>query len=225
MKVKFSGLGVVDGRGKINGTVASKNRSGAYARVKVSPTNPQTTDQVAVRSRLTGFSQGWRALTQAQIAAWNSAVQGFARSNVFGDKVNPTGKNLYVRLNANLQAVAVAAITDPPNPEGAEQVIAGVAVSTNGGAMSIAHTGTTVASKIEVWATAPMSAGISFLKGRYRLLSVSAGGAASPLVVTAAYNAKFGDPAVGTKVGFALKAINATTGEESLMSTSETITV
>ena len=225
MKVKFSGIAMVDGRGKINGSVASKNRSGAYARVKVSPTNPQSTDQVAARSRLSSFSQAWRSLTQTQIAGWNAAAPSFAKSNVFGDKVNPTGKNLYTRLNTNLDIVGVAALTNPPLPAGAEQVTAGTAVSTHGGAISIAYNGTTAASKIQVWATAPLSPGVSFLKGKYRLLKSVAGNIASPIVITTEYNARLGNPAVGTKVGFMLKAVNATTGEESLPSTAETITV
>src|SRR5690606_27930634 len=55
MKVQFSGLGVVAGSGKIQGTVAARNRSGAYLRVKVTPVNPQTTYQQAARQRLTQF--------------------------------------------------------------------------------------------------------------------------------------------------------------------------
>lgn len=66
MKLNWSGFGAVDGRGKIGGHVASKNRSGAYARIKVTPVNPQTTFQQVARNLLTSLSQGWRALTQAQ---------------------------------------------------------------------------------------------------------------------------------------------------------------
>jgi len=47
MKMKFGAI-VVDGRGKIGGHVASKNRGGAYLRTKVTPSNPQTGYQAAV---------------------------------------------------------------------------------------------------------------------------------------------------------------------------------
>ena len=73
MKILWGAL-VVDGRRKIGGQVASKNRGGAYMRNKVTPVNPQTAAQTAIRNRLAGLSQAWRALTAAQRAAWNGAV-------------------------------------------------------------------------------------------------------------------------------------------------------
>jgi len=225
MKLKWSGFGATDGRGKINGHVASKNRSGAYARTKVSPTNPQTAYQLTARALLTSLSQGWRALTQAQRTAWNNAVSGYARTDVFGDNRNPTGKNLYARLNANLVNIGQAQITSPPLPSGAGSVVAGTASVTNGGAKNIAHTGDVAGYTIQVWATPGVSAGKEFLKNDYRLLTTFTGGAVSPEVVTAAYDARFGEPAVGTRVGFKLVSVNDTTGESSTGSESTTITV
>lgn len=218
MKGKWSGFGLVDGRGKLNGHVASKNRSGAYVRTKVSPSNPRTAFQLTVRSRLTFFAQSWRALAAASIEAWNAAVNQFQKTNVFGDKVNPTGLDLYTRLNANLQNAGAAALTDPPLPEGAEQPVVGTVVITNGGAKTVAYTGTTVASRIIVEATPGLSPGIRSLNGRFRQIGTFAGGTASPLDIASMYEAKFGDPAVGLLVGVQLKAINLTTGEASLVS-------
>lgn len=225
MKIKFSGLGVVDGRGKINGTVASKSRSGAYARVKVSGTNPQTAAQLEVRNRLTFFSQAWRALSAAAIASWNAATAQWQRTNVFGDNVSPTGKNLYTRLNANIQSVGGSTITTPPQPLGAQQVVAGALVMTNGGAKTIAYTGTTVLSTVQVWATAPQSAGVRFLKNKYRLIGTFLGNASSPVDISTMYEDKFGEPPVGSYVGVKLVAIRLTTGENSLPSEATTTTV
>lgn len=225
MKLKWSGFGAVDGRGKINGHVASKNRSGAYARTKVTPVNPQTAFQLAARSLLTSLSQGWRSLTEAQRAAWNGAVSSFARTDVFGDLRNPTGKNLYTALNTNLTNVGASTITDPPLPQGAGTVTAGALVMTNGGAKTIAHTGDTVGHQILVWATPAVSAGRSFLKNEYRLIKVFAGGTGSPENIAAAYVARFGEPAVGTKVGVKLVSVNDTTGEMGTPSEAVTITV
>ena len=101
MKAKFGAI-VVDGRGKIGGHVASKNRSGSYFRTKVTPVNPQSARQSAVRATLSSFSASWRGLNQNRRDAWNSAVGSFTKTNVFGDTVTPTGKNLYTALNANL---------------------------------------------------------------------------------------------------------------------------
>lgn len=225
MKLKWSGFGATDGRGKIGGHVASKNRSGAYARTKVTPTNPQSTFQLAARNLFTSFSQGWRALTQAQRDAWDGAVADFAKTDIFGDLRNPTGKNLYSRLNINLSNIGQPEIQDPPLPSGAGQVIAGALVMTNGGAKTIAHTADTLGHVIQVWATPGVSAGKKFLKNDYRLISTFAGGAVSPENIATAYNARFGQPAVGTRVGVRLVSINETTGEMGIPSEATTITV
>lgn len=216
---------MVDGRGKLGGQVASKNRSGAYVRTKVTPTNPQTAHQANARNLLTSVSQAWRALTQAEITAWNNAVDLFAKTNIFGNKVQPSGKNLHQALNTNLALIGQSAITSPPAPAGAGQVVAGTAVATNGGAYSIAHTEDTAGHTIEVWATPGVPKGIGFIKNRFRLISTFVGGSVSPEVVTTAYTARFGEAAVGSNVSFRLVSVNNTTGEASVASESSTVTV
>jgi len=224
MKAKF-GMIVVDGRGKLGGHVLSKNRSGAYARTKVTPVNPQTAAQQAARNRLTTFSQGWRGLTQAQIAAWNAAVQAFARNNVFADIVNPTGKNLYTALNINLDLIGQSPISTPPLPSGGGEVVAGAVVMTNGGAKTVAHTGSTAGHTVLVYATQGVSPGKLFVKNDFRLITTFTGGSASPANIATAYQTKFGEPPVGTRVAVRLVSVNDTTGETSIPSESSTITV
>lgn len=225
MKLKWSGFGATDGRGKINGHVASKNRSGAYARTKVTPTNPQSTFQLGARNLFTALSQGWRALTQAQRDAWDSVVADFAKTDVFGDLRNPTGKNLYSRLNINLQNVGQAVITDPPLPAGGGSVVAGAVVMTNGGAKTVAYTEATDGHKIQVWATPGVSPGKKFVKNDLRLIATFDGAAASPFDMATAYEARFGEPAVGTRVAVQLVSVNETTGEMGTPSRGSTLTV
>lgn len=225
MKVLYGAALGVDARGKLNGQVASKNRAGAYWRTKVSPVNPQTAEQLQARSRLTTQSQAWRALTQAVRDAWNAAVGDFARSDVFGNLRNPSGKNLFARLNINLVNCGQAALTDPPLPSGAGTVTAGALIVTNGGVKSIAHTGDTAGHTVQVWATPGVSPGREFVKQDYRLITTFTGGAASPTVITTAYDARFGDAAVGTKVKVKLVSVSNTTGENSTPSEASTITI
>ena len=159
------------------------------------------------------------------IHAWNSAAPQWAKSNVFGDGIYPTGKNLYTRLNALLQSVGAAPLTNPPQPVGAQQVVAGTLVMTNGGTKTIAYTGTTVLSTIQIWATAPQSAGVRFIKNKYRLIGSALGNTASPIDISTMYEDKFGEPPVGSYVGVKLVAVRLTTGEPSLPSESTTTTV
>ena len=192
-KVKYGEM-ISDMRGKINGTVHSKNRSGQYMRNKTSPVNPQTTSQSGVRNSFSTFAQGWRALTEAQRDAWTSASENFTKTNVFGDNIKLTGANLYMSLNRNIATAAGAAITSPPLPSavtgltalsGDPDVSDATIVMTY--TPAIPATGTVL-----IFATAPQSAGVSFVKNKYRFIESIVAADVSPYDITAAYEAKFG---------------------------------
>jgi hypothetical protein len=92
MKIKFSGIGVVDGRGKLNGTVFSRNRSGAIARVKVTPINPNTAAQLLLEVFWQAFLKDGAACRKAAILQWNNAVSDYQTTDVFGDLRRQQGK-------------------------------------------------------------------------------------------------------------------------------------
>jgi hypothetical protein len=214
MKVKWGAL-MVDGRGKIGGQVASKNRNGAYMRTKVSPVNRKTSAQTLVRSRLAGFSQGWAGLTQAQREAWNAAVTNFQKSNIFGDLVKPTGFNLYQRLNNNIAIGGGTAITTPPL---LTSVTAFTSLSANAAAGTPAVTLTyapaiPAAEYVKVFATAGQSAGKSFVKSEFRLIGTLVTANASPFALLSLYTAKFGSvPSAGKQIFFRCVFVNKTGG-------------
>lgn len=214
MKIKWGAL-VVDGRGKIGGQVASKNRSGAYMRNKVTPVNPQSTAQNAVRNTLSTLSQGWRALTQNQRDAWDGAVANFASTNIFGDIINPTGKNLYTALNANLASVGEAAISTPPTlAEVVGIAVGAITVAVGAGTYSAVFTGDDPSMIYQIWATASVSPGKSFVKNLYRQIGFVAGGAGSPLDFSADYLAKYGAAIESQKVFFKMVGVVSTTGQK-----------
>lgn len=213
MKVKWSGIGVVDGRGKINGSVASKNRAGAYFRTKVTGVNPDTAAQQSVRATLASYSQGWRSLSQSQRDAWNAAVGDFSTTDIFGDLRNPTGKNLYVKLNANLTSVGLAGISNPPLPDAVPSALVdGVAIDLTAGTYEISFQPATVDYRIQLWATTALSPGVAFVGSRYRLINSLDGNEASPYDAAAEYVAKFGVPPAGQKVFFRMVMISVTSG-------------
>ena len=216
MKAKWGAI-VVDGRGKIGGHVASKNRAGSYFRTKVTPVNPQSSDQSTVRNRLSGLASAWRSLTDNQRAAWNAATSDFAKTDIFGDLRNPTGFNLYQRLNNNLLNIGVAAIDVPP-------AVVAVAAFTS---MSLAVEDATDAElvtityapaieadhKVKVFATPPMSPGVSFVKSEYRQIDVIVTADASPFDITTEYVAKFGSTGTaGQKVFVKMVQVDDSTG-------------
>lgn len=217
MKAKFGAI-VVDGRGKIGGHVMSKNRAGAYMRTKVTPVNPQTSYQNSVRNRLTTRAQAWRGLNQGQRNAWNAAVSDYSRTDIFGDLKNPTGFNLYCRLNNNLVLVGQAAITAPPLPAAVGEVVASSLTAEDGTvaeSLSLVMEGAVPAGTyVKVSATAPQSAGKSFVKSEYRLVAVLDPAEATPYNLVLEYQAKFGSTGTaGQKIFVKLEAVNATTGQ------------
>jgi len=218
MKAKF-GMIVVEGRGKIGGHVASRNRGGAYFRTKVTPVNPSTIYQQESRNLMASRSQAWRALTQTQRDAWNAAVDDFQRTDIFGDIRKPSGQNLFVLININRINSGAAALLIPPVPTAPPPVIATsatIAVGTTD--FDVAFTGSGGATDhIHVWATDGMSPGISYAKNRFRFIGSVAANTASPLDIWALYLARFGAPTVGQKVMVQLVGV-ASTGQQGVPS-------
>jgi hypothetical protein len=89
-KVKF-GQGVADIRGRLGGSVFSRNSSGAYIREKVSPVNPQSEKQLARRSMLSLISKAWAAVDANIRQGWADLARAYPRTDVFGNPVPLTG--------------------------------------------------------------------------------------------------------------------------------------
>lgn len=227
MKAKFGAI-VVDGRGKVGGHVASKNRSGAYFRTKVTPSNPQSTAQAAIRSLMASLSAAWRALTQAQRNAWNGAVANFQRTNVFGDNVQLTGKNLFQYLNMNRLGIGQTQLNTPPLPvEVTEPVITAVDFedATVAPLVELTLTGDPADQYLQISATAPTSPGVGFFKGKHRVIATIVGDGGGTYDVTAEYVAKFGAPVAGQKASFKVVPIVTTTGQSGVGATAEAIAI
>lgn len=211
MKIKWGAL-VVDGRGKIGGHVAARNRSGAYMRTKVTPNNPQTGYQTEARGRLATLSSSWRELSQAQRDAWNSAVVDFEKTNVFGDLVKPTGKNLFTGLNINMLLIGLSIMNVPPLPADTisfedPDLTASVA---NGPELE-GTSDTNMHYKIE--ATPSLSPGIGFFKNKFKQIGFMEGAGESTWNLKTEYEERFGPLVLGQKVAFRLTAVNSTTGQ------------
>jgi len=210
MKVKWGAL-MVDGRGKIGGQIASKNRSGAYMKNKVTPINPRSQAQILVRSYLAAASSAWGSLDQSLRSAFDSAVNDWTSTNIFGDSVKPTGKNLFSALGINLLSIGEAMPTSVP----AKVAIPALGLETaaiNLGAETFIITAGFEAGSFAfvVGATPTLSPGTSFTKGKFRNLLFE--DAEIPLGETlyTAYVARFGVPAVGANISVEVKLISPT---------------
>jgi len=216
MKAKFGAI-VVAGSGKIGGHVASRNRAGAYIRTKVTPVNPQSSAQTTVRNRLSGIASGWRALTAAQRAAWNQAVADFAKTDIFGDLRNPSGFNLYQRLNNNLLTCGESAITSPPAVVAVDaftSITLTAEDATVAEDFSLAINPAVEADHlVKVYATPPLSPGVNFVSSEYRLIGIMPNSQSSPWDGTSAYQAVFGSTGeVGQKIFVKCIQVEESTG-------------
>lgn len=218
MKTKFGAI-IVDGRGKLGGHVASKNRAGSYFRTKVTPVNPQTSYQILARSRLSTPATAWGALAPASQLLWNNAVELWKRTDIFGDLKNPSGFNLYVKLNNNLAQVGVPAISVPPLPAAIGNWTTFSFVPDNTGTMVVTFAPTPVPAGFAVLldGTAPLSPGRYNVNGFFRRFATEAAAVATGVDVQAAYVAKFGSIApIGKKIFIRAKYVNIVTGQHGL---------
>lgn len=221
--VKWSGIAMTDGRGKVGGSVLSKSRSGATVRNKVTPINRRSAAQSQVRALLTSFAQTWRSLTQSQRNQWNEAANnGYTSTNIFGDVVKKSGLNLYTSLNINLQLVGGTAIVAPPSPDATPAPmysIAPVADVSNSEIFIDADFGGLTPSVVPadmavlIYATPKLSPGVSYVKSQLRILTVllAADDTASKNIYSS-YAAKYGAPAVGDNIVIAAQVVNTVGG-------------
>lgn len=222
-KIKYSAL-VSDMRGKLNGSVMSKNRSGSYVRNKVTPLNPQTPAQLLIRGIFSEITKGWSQLTDVQRQSWENSVEAFQGTNIFGDVVKPSGKTLYQKLNQNLMISGQASLTTCPTP--AELPYAGLTSAVYDVSeedLTVNCSGDTSNCKVLIFATAPLTQGTKFIKNKLRKIAVEEGEDAPGYIETANYQAKFGNIALNDNVYVGVKVVNAS-GQASPMEVVKIIT-
>lgn len=212
--IKWSGLGVTDGRNKLGGNVLSKSRAGATARNKVTPVNRQSAAQQSARVAFAFNSSAWKGLTESQQNGWIAAATNFTFRNIFGDPIKPAGNALYVSLNSNLHTIGISPIDDAPPSEAVANPTS-LVVTTNTDSAQVITLDAAIAAdtSVVVWATPPVSPGRRFVKNDYRIIGTFAAAHAAALDTFAMYNAKYGAPITGQRIGFQVIAINEITGQ------------
>ena len=224
--IKF-GMMMTDARGKLGGQVFTKTRSGATVRTKVTPANPQTTAQQQSRAILGNLSTAWRNLSESDRRSWNAGVENFSRTNVFGDTYNPSGKNLFVGLNANLLSVNISRVDTAPLPiEVPALIITSASVDISTGEISFATDSGLpgLGFQIIFQASKPSSAGKNNFSGAYAsFLHTNGASMPSDLALYTAYVQKFGALQEGQKVAFRVFVIATGTGQKSVESTAQGI--
>ena len=187
--------------GKRGLNVSQNGRYGQISRALAIPANPRTDAQLDIRDTFTAVTKAWRALTDAQRAAWAAAAQTVMSKSRCGTSGPLTGSQLYTKLNATVALVGGDNMDAPPMPPAFDHnPVGALAISNDGGDITLRlacpNQPTT---DILVRATAPVSAGVSNTSD-YRILGVLPAPAQGACNITAMYVARFGVPPVTAKV-------------------------
>lgn len=214
MLIKWGSI-VVDGRGKMGGQVYSRNRTGAYARNKVTPVNPRSSFQQVARQQLGSLSAQWKGLTEAQRDAWRNAVSLYEKTNIFGDQVQPTGKNLFVGLNRNLSNAGQMLIDEPVLPV-EFPVIDLTSITAGAAGLEVVATPTPLPAGFTplFFATPPQSPGKNFVESEYRLIGTTSEELGTGTYdLFAIYSDRFGNPIAGQKIFVKMVLVSNDSGQ------------
>lgn len=203
--------------GSTGSTTWSHNRGGVYKRRRAIPVNPQTTDQQDVRDTLSSLAKAWASdLTQLQRDGWTAFATANPTTDVLGQALTLTGLQMYASVNSRLEAAVLPRIDTAPANTAVDSILTfDVTITVLGTVMTAAFTATPLAANmhLQIIATPQLSPGISFVKGKTRLIQTFAAATISPADFEAAWLAKFGSfPVATTKVVVFGRIINDLNG-------------
>jgi len=211
---------ISDARNKLGGTVWSRNSAGVYQRAHVAPTQPRTTSQQANRALFASLASAWGALSQSQIAAWNQLALTVPWTDTLGHTFYPSGFQLYLSCNRNLQALSLSTINSPPPTKPNLPDLGPVTFSANvtyppgfeifatfGPAVNV------VPYRFLYRATRPLGAGINFIAPyEYRNMPTYIYQTGNVIELQGPYGVFYGLPAVGSVVGVLIALLDTSTG-------------
>jgi hypothetical protein len=214
-KIVFSAV-VGDARKKIGGTVFTKSRFGAIVRRKVSPIQPRTNAQRAVRANFTAVSKAWSGvLDDPKRLAWSNLAAANPVKDRFGNSQILTGLQMYERVNRALNTISVARLDIAPlTLTGID--LGGCTLSQAAGPLgALSITVNNAAGelyKYVITASPYKSPGRTFVGKAYRIIEVIVGTTAMPYDFTTALKAKFGDFATGQRLNIGIYVVTIATG-------------
>ena len=187
--------------GKRGLNVSQSGRWGQISRIFAVPSNPRTDAQLDIRATFAEVTKAWRALSDAQRAAWAAAASTVMSKSRCGTSGPLTGSQLYTKLNATVALVGGDTMVAPPVPPAFDRNPVGALAIVNDGmqiTMKLACPNAPT-TDIIVRASPPLSAGISGTSA-FRIIGLLAAPLQGACNITALYVARFGVPPVGMKV-------------------------
>lgn len=173
--------------GSIAGNTYAHNKGGQYVRQRVVPTNPNTADQSQVRSVFAALAAGWSTgLTPTLRAAWDLFAANVPKINRLGDPVFTSGINWFIAVNALQFRVGGSFITAAPTTfalADLTQPSVSFDVATQLPSVSFTEADPWVSEDgafLFIQMGRPVSGGVNFFRGPFRVTSGIAGDATTP---------------------------------------------
>lgn len=216
-KIIFGG-GVAGASGSVAGQVFSRNKGGYYIRNRSIPTNPSTSKQTTYRAVLASLATGWRSLTAAQRAGWNTNAANFPYQDSLGQTKYYSGIQLYIKFNLSLGSANQAAQSDPPVPTDVPTPgLTGFDTLTDASIIGSFIETTVPADTAYVYFTSGgVSPGINARgKSLYRRLSFVAAAGDPEADLISEQTSVWGAPVVGQKIFMRVRAVSTLYGQSS----------
>lgn len=205
--------------GKLGGTVASHNRGGVYFRRRAKPTISTTPAAEAAKGRFAAVSGAWATLDVGAREAWTLWAANNPIVDRLGNKITLDGHAAYVRCNCLCEVAGTAAIDLPPVDPVPD------ALTT----LSLTQTAVTFLIQL-VWTPAPLvepariklsacvttSPARNYVKGKLKMVMITAAAATSPLEIRSLVEARIGTMEAGDILNVEASVYSATTGLESM---------
>lgn len=207
-----------DVRNSIGGVTYSRNRGGAYARARVTPLNPQTAAQSAVRTNFAANSKLWSGtLDDTDRQAWTFFAQNNPVTDVFGAAIVLSGNAMLIKLDQVLKQIGRPIITTPPADLSVPALAAITDVEYDSSTPSLTVTtaaqAVVASARYYIFATRPLPGGRAPQKSDFRFLQVAtAVAAATTIDLSDAYINLFGTALAGQVVGVLIATVNADSG-------------
>jgi hypothetical protein len=179
--------------GSIGGVVHSHNRSGAYIRAKVIPTNPNTASQAAVRVRFGSLVAAWKNATAEERSTWDAYAATIVRKNALGASFVPTGREMFIGDNSTRMQMGLAMILNNMAIGGDLLSVGQSYVMTNAGPtatthlmvdMNTSHTWYMVGGALGYYLSTPRPSTVNFFKGPYSYAGKILGADTPPLAAS-----------------------------------------
>lgn len=198
MKTLWGAL-MVDGRGKLGGHVAQRGPYGNILRTKTTPINKNTVLQQHRRITTAELTQGWAGLTEDQRKGWNDFATDNPVTDIFGNKIDLSGINMYCKINMNFESVGLPRAASHPRRDARRlKRFYKAQLKGQGGIITIdSNVPIATGILVGVYASPAVSPGITLLNNRFKHITILSDTDTFPVDITTAYEHYFG-PAVAT---------------------------